>query len=165
MSLSEVALRSALIGVGATIMLDIWASLAQRLLGIPRPDWGMFGRWIGHIPDGRWFHSGIAASRAMPGERVMGWCAHYAVGIVFAAMLLVLAGPAWFRNPTFLPAFTMGVVTVAAPFFILQPAMGAGVAGSRTPSPWRTRSSSLLSHSVFGLGLYVAAVLVAELTG
>ena len=37
--------------------------------------------------------------------------------------------------PTFLPALLVGIGTVAAPFFILQPGMGAGIAASRTPNP------------------------------
>jgi hypothetical protein len=49
------------------------------------------------------------------------------------------------------------MLTVAAPFFILQPALGLGIAASRTPSPARARLRSLISHLVFGFGLYLAA--------
>lgn len=51
-----------------------------------------------------------------------------------------------------------GIVTVAFPFFILQPSLGLGVAGSRTPKPAQTRLKSLVTHTVFGAGLYVCAL-------
>jgi hypothetical protein len=40
----------------------------------------------------------------------------------------------------------------------MQPAMGAGLAGSRTPDPRATRLRNLAMHAVYGIGLYVAAV-------
>jgi hypothetical protein len=49
------------------------------------------------------------------------------------------------------------VATVAAPFFLMQPGMGAGIAGARTPRPIATRMHSLTMHAMFGLGMYVSA--------
>ena len=43
----------------------------------------------------------------------------------------------------------------------MQPAMGAGVAASRTAAPLRNVLRSLVNHTVFGAGLYLAARLVA----
>ena len=49
---------------------------------------------------------------------------------------------------------------MAAPFLIMQPGMGAGIAASRTPRPAAARMQSLVTHGVFGLGLYVAGWIV-----
>ncbi|WP_447725801.1 DUF2938 family protein [Sphingomonas koreensis] len=46
--------------------------------------------------------------------------------------------------------------SVAAPFLLMQPPMGAGFAGSRTPHPAAARLHSLVTHAIFGLGLYAA---------
>jgi len=73
-------------------------------------------------------------------------------------------GTAWFSNPALVPALIVGVVTVLAPFLVMQPAMGAGFAASRTPRPGAARLQSLITHVVFGLGLYVAALLIALLS-
>jgi hypothetical protein len=51
----------------------------------------------------------------------------------------------------------VGVGSVVAPFFLLQPALGAGVAGSRTARPAMVRLHSLMTHAIFGLGLYASA--------
>ena len=45
----EFALRTILIGVGATMVMDIWA-LLLRQFGIPSLNFALLGRWIGHLP-------------------------------------------------------------------------------------------------------------------
>ena len=59
----------------------------------------------------------------------------------------------------------VGVVTVLAPFLIMQPGMGAGIAASRTPRPGAARLQSLITHAVFGFGLYLAASAIQLLEG
>ena len=92
----------------------------------------------------------------MPGERVVGWTAHYLIGIAFAAVLLALWGLDWARQPTLAPALIVGIGSVAAPFLVMQPGMGAGIAASRTPRPAAARFHSLVTHAIFGFGLYAA---------
>ena len=81
----------------------------------------------------------------------------------FAAALLAICGIAWLRQPTLGPALLVGIGTVAAPFLLMQPGMGAGIAGSRTPRPAATRLQSLVTHAVFGFGLYAAGWAVQPL--
>ena len=145
-----------LIGVGATAMMDLWAIARKRLLGIPPPNYGLVGRWLAHMPRGRFRHDSIAAAPPVHGERLIGWTAHYLIGIAFAAILLGVWGLAWIHHPTIGPALIVGIGTVAAPFLVMQPGMGAGIAASRTPRPAAARLQSLVTHAVFGLGLYAA---------
>lgn len=152
-----------LIGVGATLFMDMWAALQQRLLGVAPLNYALVGRWIGHLWRGRLAHENIAAAPAIGGESVLGWFAHYAIGIAFAAVLLAVWGVEWVHNPTPGPAILVGVTTIAAPFFILQPGMGAGIAARKTPQPNISRLRSLVAHISFGIGLYVAALIVTLL--
>ena len=145
-----------LVGVGATAATDLWAIARKRLFGLAPPDYGLVGRWLAHMTRGRFRHDAIAAAPAVRGERALGWVAHYGIGIAFAALLPALFGPGWLREPTPGPALLVGVVTVAAPFLLMQPGMGAGLAASRTPRPSFARLQSLVTHTVFGLGLYAA---------
>lgn len=154
-------LRAVLIGIGATLVMDLWALLLKRLFGAPSLDYALVGRWIGHLPQGRLTHPGIARSAPVAGERAIGWIAHYAIGIGFALLLLAIWGPAWAARPTLLPAMIVGIATVAAPFLILQPGMGAGIAASRTPNPGVARLRSLMAHASFGVGLYLAGWVAA----
>lgn len=158
----EFALRALLIGAGATIVMDLWGLLLKRF-GIPSLDFAMLGRWIGHLHEGRFVHDKIAAATPVRAERWFGWGAHYSIGITFAALLLSVTGLAWARTPSLLPALIVGVATVAAPLFILQPALGAGIASSRTPTPVFNTLKSQATHAVFGLGFYLSALATAAL--
>lgn len=159
----EMIVHAVLVGVGATLVMDLWAILLRRGFAVRSLDYAMVGRWLGHIPSGRFAHESIAAAPAVPGERVIGWTAHYAIGVLFAALLLAAGGADWARQPTLGLALVAGILTMAAPFFIMQPGMGLGIAASRTPNPTIARLRSLVTHSVFGVGLYVSAWVVARL--
>jgi hypothetical protein len=148
------------IGICATATMDAWSLLRQRLLNMPRPDFASVGRWIGHIFRGRFRHMAIGAAAPVRYERALGWSVHYAIGVAFAALLVVISGPSWVAKPTLAPALMVGIGTVAAPFLLMMPGMGAGLAGRRTPRPMRTCLHSLINHAVFGFGLYAAATVL-----
>jgi hypothetical protein len=159
MTLSETLLRTACVGIGATAFMDAWLLLRARFGG-PAVGFAPVGRWVGHMRHGRFVHAGIAQAAPVAGEQALGWAAHYLVGIAFAAALVGLAGEGWLRAPSPGPALAFGVATVAAPLLVMQPAMGAGLAASKTASPWTQRLRSTANHAVFGLGLYLAAAVV-----
>ncbi|AJY43002.1 DUF2938 domain-containing protein [Burkholderia humptydooensis] len=150
------AVCALVIGTGATVAMDVWALVRKRCFGVPSLDYGLVGRWLGHLARARVRHAPIAASPRMAGERALGWLAHYLIGIAFAALLLALWGLGWAAAPTLGPALAVGIGSVAAPFFVMQPAMGAGIAASRTPRPAAARFHSVVAHAIFGLGLYGA---------
>jgi len=154
----EAVLRVAAIGIGATAAMDLWALAQKRLLGIPSLDYAMVGRWLAGLPQGKVFHDGIGRSPPASGEKVIGWVAHYAIGIMFAGLLMMVAGEGWLSAPTLGVAILIGLATVAAPFLVLQPGMGAGIAASRTPKPAVARTRSVIAHLSFGIGLYLAGV-------
>lgn len=158
--LLEESIRIVLIGIGATAVMDIWLLLLKRL-GAPTLNFAFVGRWVGHWRRGQWAHDAIAKAAPVRNELALGWLVHYLAGIAFAGLLVGIAGLAWTRNPSLLPAFAVGIGTVAAPWLLMQPAMGAGIASSRTPTPAQNCARSLANHAVFGLGLYLAANLIA----
>ena len=57
----------------------------------------------------------------------------------------------------------VGLVTLVAPFFMMQPGMGLGIAASKAPRPNVARLKSIASHTVYGVGLYGSAILSALL--
>ena len=160
-SLPDIA-RIVLIGIGATFVMDVWLAMLNRM-GVQTLNFGLIGRWVGHLFRGRLAHASIGQAQSIPGEVAWGWLIHYAAGIAFAGLLVAVQGLAWTQNPSLLPAIAVGVATVAAPLFVMQPAMGSGFAASRTPAPLMNCLRSLATHTVFGLGLYAAAVLVASI--
>jgi Protein of unknown function (DUF2938) len=155
--------RGVAMGVAGSALMDLWSAVLRRRFGVPTLDYRLLGRWIGHMPKGRFVHDRIAASEPIPFERPLGWAAHYAIGITFALLLLAIWGSAWLHAPTPWPAIAIGLGTIVAPWFVMQPAFGAGIAGSRTPNPTATRLRNLGTHTVYGLGLYLAAVAMSTL--
>lgn len=152
--------RVAFIGIGATAALDLWI-LVLRQMNVPTLDFALLGRWVGHLARGTWGHKAIAKASPVRAERAIGWLAHYAVGIVFAGVFVAIAGIESTGYPSLLAAVVFGMSTVIVPLFVMQPAMGAGFASSRTPTPARNCLRSVVNHSVFGGGLYLAAVAIA----
>jgi hypothetical protein len=161
MELPQHIARAVVVGIGATAMLDAWL-LALGRMGVPTLNFAFLGRWIGHLVRGRVAHPAIARASAIPHELALGWTTHYATGIAFAAILLGWKGAAWATQPTPAPALLVGIATVLAPLFVMQPAMGAGFASARTATPARNVLRSVANHAVFGLGLYLSTLLVAH---
>lgn len=152
-------LQIALVGSGATLVLDAWLALLKQM-GVPTLNFALLGRWVGYALRGRVYQPAIAQQAPVRGELALGWIAHYAIGVAFAALLIGVQGHSWTRDPSLLPAVVIGIGTVAAPLFVMQPAMGAGFAASKTPTPLKNCLRSLVNHAVFGLGMYVSAVVV-----
>ena len=155
----------ALIGVGATALVDAWCLVRRAWLRIALPDYGLVGRWLAHMARGRFRHRAIAQAAPVHGERILGWAAHYVIGIAFAAIVPAVFGTSWLHAPTLAPALATGIATVAAPFLLMQPGMGAGVAARNSARPRAVRLQSLATHTVFGLGLYATAVVIAFAQG
>jgi hypothetical protein len=146
------------IGIGATLVMDLWNLFLKRTFSIPSLDYCLLGRWVRHMPEGTLRHASIAAAPQKPLECTVGWIAHYTIGVVFALAFVAFASVEWLARPTVLPALLYGIGTVVFPFFIMQPSFGLGIAASRTPNPTQARLKSLVTHSVFGVGLYVCAL-------
>ncbi len=138
-----------IVGIGATAVTDLWALARKRLFGVPPPDFGLVGRWFAGMLHGRFRHESIAATPAVRGERLIGWFAHYLIGVAFAGVLLGTWGIDWIRHPTPAPALFVGFITVAAPLLLMQPGMGVDYSARRA-------LHSLITHLVFGVGLYAA---------
>lgn len=160
MSLLLVTITVILIGAGATAVMDIWLMFLKRL-GVQTGSFALIGRWAGHLFRGRFAHPAIGKASPIPGELMLGWITHYVTGLSFAGLLVAIQGIGWIAQPTLLPALAVGMGTVVAPLFVMQPAMGSGFAASKTTAPLQNCLRSLANHTVFGLGLYLAASLIA----
>jgi hypothetical protein len=148
------------LGIGATLTFDLWGLFLKYAFKITPSNFCLVGRWVLYMPDGVFRHSHIGSAPQKSAECAVGWVAHYITGIVFAVTFLAFTGMDWLQQPTLLPAIIFGVLTISAPFLIMQPAFGLGIAASKTPNPIQARFRSLINHIVFGFGLYVFGSLV-----
>ena len=148
-----------LIGLGATLTFDLWALFLKRAFKVAPSNICLVGRWLRYMPEGTLTHSNIGSAPQKSVECLVGWIAHYTIGITFAITFVALVGNNWLQHPTLIPAIIFGVVTVLAPFFIMQPSFGLGLAASKTSNPGQARLRSLMNHLAFGVGLYLFALL------
>lgn len=160
---SQLIVHVLLVGVGATLLMDAWALARRRFFGIASLDYALVGRWLGHMRHGRFRHAAIGKAQPVRGERLLGWCCHYLIGVAFVGLFVALVGAQWLCQPTLWSALLLGVVSVAAPLLLMQPAFGMGLAASRMANPWQVRLRALVTHLVFGLGVYLAGWLGAQL--
>ena len=152
-----------LVGMGATLLIDLWSLFLRRVYGVRSLDYCLLGRWVLHMRHATFLHESITAASRKPRECLAGWIIHYSIGIALALLFVLVVSGNWLAQPTFLPALAFGILTVVMPFFVMQPALGLGVASSKTPNPKAARLKSLATHAVFGAGLYVWAHLLNRL--
>ncbi len=147
--------QAALIGVGATAVMDLGAEVIRRATGVPPLNYGLVARWIGHMGRGRFSHDSIMAAEPVKDEHELGQIAHYVIGSGFVVALVALDRD-WMDEPKLLPAMGMGLATCAAPWLLMQPAWGLGFAASKTPEPRTARLRTVRAHAIYGLGIYLA---------
>ena len=151
------ALGAVAVGVGATLFMDLWNLFLKGAFNIPSLNYCLLGRWIRYMP-GTFRHASIAAAPPKRLECPVGWAAHYTIGLLLGLVFVALTSGDWLLRPTLRPALLYGIATVVFPLFILQPALGLGIAASKTPKPTQARLKSLVTHTVFGVGLYLCAL-------
>jgi hypothetical protein len=156
-------LGAIVMGLGATFTFDLWVLFLKHVFKITPSNFCLVGRWLRYMLEGKFKHSNIGSAPQKSAECSVGWIAHYVVGVSFSIVFVAIAGNDWLQHPTLTPAIVFGIVTVAAPFFIMQPAFGLGIAASKTPNPTQARLRSLMNHAVFGFGLYLFGSLASWL--
>jgi hypothetical protein len=160
----ELIFDAIFVGIGATVVMDLWAIFLKRAFNIPSPNYCLIGRWLRYMTNGTFKHPSIMAAAQKSAECTIGWIAHYTIGALFAIAFVVLATPEWLQSPTLMPALIFGIVTVGLPFFIMHPSFGLGLAASKAPNPMQARLRSLMNHAAFGVGLYVSALVLSHIT-
>ncbi|WP_070963733.1 DUF2938 domain-containing protein [Vibrio sonorensis] len=150
-------IESVIVGAGATIVMDIWGILRFKLLSLPALNYALVGRWVALFAKGQFVHPSIVNAQKVKGEMAFGWVLHYFTGILFAFVFLLAVEASWLTSPTALSPTLFGLFTCVVPFFIMQPAFGLGFAAAKTPNPTMNRIHTLITHGIYGWGLYLTA--------
>ena len=145
-------------GIVATLATDLWQRLLHTIVGLPRTNWGLVGRWVAWFPRGVFVHRSITATAPVRGEDAIGWAFHYLVGIGNAALYFAIVRLGLVSGPTIVSALVFALALLVAPWFVMQPALGLGVMAARMPNPAATRAINVSVHLAFGIGLYLGAI-------
>lgn len=125
----EIVLAAVLIGVGGSAILDLFSFLMERSFGMPATNWRMVGRWVGHMPRGRFVQPDLKQADAVSGEHAIGWTFHYVIGAGYGLLLVAIWGAGWLQAPSFAPLMILVLALLVLPFFMMMPGMGMGIAG------------------------------------
>jgi uncharacterized membrane protein YagU involved in acid resistance len=140
-------------GVLATLVMDVGGTLFRRLgltSGVPP---ALFGKWVSDVSRGQLLHDNIATSPGVPSSMLVALLTHYGIGIVLGIGYVTLS--AWLaptRGQLWL-AVGYGLATSVFAWFLMYPAMGFGVFGTRGPPEFMLFRTSLINHLFYGLGL------------
>ncbi len=149
------------VGIGATIVLDLWGVFTAKIGWMSGTHWPSVGRWLLGIPAGRLV---LDASDTRPftwREGAVGWAFHYVAGLGYAVMFPLFWGAGFVGAPTLPPFLLIGlVVSTLAGLVILMPGMGAGLFARRAPNTVGMILYVLVAHAVFAFAEYVLALLV-----
>lgn len=159
MSEIEIVFASVAIGISATAFMDVFAWIQRRFFKISGLDYALVGRWVFGMRNGKFRHKTIVQSPPMQFERSVGWATHYAIGVFFVGCMLWVTGSNWLAEPRLWQPILLGFMSVSAPFLVMQPAFGFGLAASKTPTPWIARKRSVTAHLSFGVGVYFAGLM------
>lgn len=149
-----------IVGITATLTLDIVQQLMKLLLKWPATNWGIIGRWAAFLPEGRFVHKTIGETPPVRNELALGWLVHYGVGIGYGAIYLFLVYVILGTGLGFIPAMAFGIISVSVTWFMMEPILGAGAMAANTPDPTVARLHDFGSHLGFGLGLYLGGVMI-----
>ncbi|MCW5853731.1 MAG: DUF2938 family protein, partial [Anaerolineae bacterium] len=111
-TLASPLLSAIAIGLGATLTFDLWALFLKHAFQMTPSNICLVGRWLRYMPEGTFKHSNIAAAPRQSAECIVGWTAHYLIGITFTIVFVALVGNHWLQHPTLVPALVFGVITV-----------------------------------------------------
>ena len=157
--LQDIVAEILVVGVIATLAMDLWQRLLQTATGRPLGSWALVGRWVAWMPRGVFVHQSIATAPGVRGELAIGWTFHYVVGLVYAAGYIAVLQFGLGAAPSLSSALIYALALLVAPWFIMQPALGQGFFASRAPNPAAVRAINVSVHLIFGLGLYLGVAI------
>ncbi|MDH5377170.1 MAG: DUF2938 domain-containing protein [Gammaproteobacteria bacterium] len=159
----DLSLLALLMGIIATAILDL-SVLGLKMMGASTTNWALVGRWVVFVSRGQFgaIANGNGNGTKVRFELVYGWLFHYIVGVIYSLLFLLICQG--FSLPVSLGgALGFGILTVLAPWLILQPGLGLGLFAANTPKPAKTRLLNLTIHSIFGFSLFIAWKILTQL--
>lgn len=153
--MTQLLIHSLVIGICATIFMDIITIIRTRLFQVKSLNYAWVGRWILGWSKAQFIHPNIIQAAPQAHEMLVGWLFHYLIGILWVCLFLL--GHQLNLYPIHFTAIMIfALITTFVPFLIMQPAFGFGFFARKTPAPLTAIRNSLITHISFGLGIYIS---------
>jgi hypothetical protein len=152
--------RNLVLGVFATITMDLLSTTALKLRWIAFLPPRLTGRWFGLMAQGHFVHSDIAQAAPISHEMAIALPMHYAVGITLGIVYLAVCSTLDLGPRSLITALAFALCTNLLPWLVMFPAMGYGWFGMHGPPGTRLFSSSLVTHCFYGIGLWLGMLIL-----
>jgi len=149
--------RSVVIGILATISMDVLSVTALKLGWIAFLPPRLTGRWFASMARGQFVHSDIGQAPPINHEMAVAAPMHYVIGITLALVYLLASSSLGLSPRSPIPALGFALCSTVLPWLLMFPAMGYGWFGLHGPPGTRLFLSSLVTHSFYGLGLWLGS--------
>jgi hypothetical protein len=159
--MTDIVIVGIIIGVSGTLAMDLINHLFARRGIILKIDVAMIGRMVVGWARGRFRYRHPTDLEPVANERLLGYIAHYVIGIGLAMPFLFYYG--YFAGGPVPESWALpyGVATTVASWFLVYPSMGLGMCGWRSPDGVKAILSPLANHFFYGAGLAASLTLLA----
>jgi hypothetical protein len=161
-SRAQAIAASVIIGIVATVIMDILSAVSFKLRLIAPLSPRLIGRWFASVGRGQIVHSDIGQTSAINHERAIAVPVHYAIGVTLALTYLLTCASLGLNPGNPITALVFALCTNIFPWLVMFPSMGFGWFGSHGPPGTRLFLSSLVSHAFYGVGLWLGAFLLGQ---
>lgn len=149
-------------GFVGSVFMDFTEAKISKL-GISSGVSGAYiGRWAKGVLSGKLIHQDIRKVSRVKNEVRIGQVFHFVIGggvvALFYPIFLEVIGFAGSSNHLTL-ATIFGLATSVLPWFVLMPAFGWGIFGSKSPKGTKPVISPVLSHIAYGFGIGLTLVI------
>src|SRR5262249_25525777 len=141
-------LRWILVGVLATLTMDVGSTLIRKTGFTAGLTPNLVGRWFGSLAHGELGHHTIAETPPVAGEVPLALVTHCLIGISLALSLWGLLG-VFSLAPSPFVAIVFGTSTSFLAWLWMLPSMGFGLFGLTGPPEMLLFRTSLVNHVVF----------------
>jgi len=142
-------------GFIATIIFDIYNLSLNYAYNIDKPKWNFLGRYFLGYREGRYIRKNLQNDNEENNELLWGYAIHYIIGITYGIIYVVL-NVLFFDYPSLLIAYIFGFFTVLGAWCYLMPfGYSLGFFASKSDQQFKTLVQNLISHFIFGTGLFI----------
>lgn len=86
-----VIIQSIVLGLVATLFMDIFAWLREKLFQVKPLNYAFVGRWFLYWVEGKFIHENIVKTPQKKLEHFCGWVIHYFTGFIFTYLYLMIS--------------------------------------------------------------------------
>ena len=156
-----ILIETLFIGFLATLFLNIAVYIFSMAAELPQSNFGLLGRWIYMITQGRFVTPDLSLEPFVPHEQAIGVLGHLLTSFIFTFLYLLACMRYSIRKMSpILSGLLCGLALMIFPIFIEYPAMGVRVFAYQWPYITPILLRIITCHFFFGIGLGLGRLLL-----